>query len=413
MPTTHERSGTPVERALHLRRVCKNSASLPVDRAFRSTTLGVDEAWEVGTPMVISRRHDWLRALEALSTTIASMQLTSSLADADYAETSRAPNLHALNFASEPSHNKTIARCIEGLAFQGVPTATLAKWVTDLTGPTTYGAYCELSTYAWLFDRHVPFEPQAARTGAQVLNSNGADIDGIIKSGGTNLLFDVKGFAFVEGLINRVVQRLRPAFPGKFIGAQGAWTASTDDMTELLGPGFGALKQELQANAHAHRHGLDFDVRPPAPVQMTVHTQGPYELAMNNADYAFSYAKQFARTEPFLLIFVAHPWFSGVTMTSDSMGERSAFMRAFARRTFLQFRNDQTPLIGGATKAQAAGLLSGVGFLSLGPGSRRKQPLRMYLNPLAQNPISELTLDHMSDECRGEMYVHRFTDDVY
>jgi hypothetical protein len=41
------------------------------------------------------------------------------------------------------------------------------------------------------------------------------------------------------------------------------------------------------------------------------HLSDPYQKAQKNADYIFRFAKQFSRNEPFILIFVHHPWLGG------------------------------------------------------------------------------------------------------
>ena len=77
-----------------------------------------------------------------------------------------------------------------------------------------------------------------------------------------------------------------------------------------------------------------------------MHSADPYRLALENAEYAFRYAKQFPRHKPFLLIFVIHPWLGGLQLHGNFDGFVDKFTRALARRTFMQFRDDSAPLFG-------------------------------------------------------------------
>lgn len=372
--------------------------------------------------MTISRRHGWLKELERLSPAVAALGLCTQLPDDDYSSSSSSPNPDALNFASSSEHVEAMARCFELLAAHGVPAATLTKFVADLTGRNVYGSFCELSVYLWLLENKVPFDLQVPLTGADVLNPNGSDLDGRLKLT-PEVFFDTKGFGFREHLINRLRARLTRDIPNKFVAIEGSFDASIADLSDMLGLTYQALRAELAAKSHAKRGAIDFTLRPPAPVQTTVNTSDPYELAEANASYAFSYAKQFVRHSPFILIFVVHPWFSGTWLHADFGNYIRDFHRAFARRTFLQHRKDKSPLFN-ITKGAAAGLLSGVAFFDAWHGKLESDPqverdrarrLKLFLNPLATNPVSELALDELRWGFNGShgIEVVRFDHDVY
>jgi hypothetical protein len=307
----------------------------------------------------IGNRHAWIKELERLSPA-AALQLCSKLADDDYCAASPSPNPDALNLASSPEHVEAMARCFELLSQSGVASQMLEKSITDLTSRNTYGAFSELSVYLWLLDNKIPFDPQAPMSGADILNPNGSALDGKLAIHG-GVYFDVKGFGFRQYLIEALHTRLSNHFPNQFVAIEGNWDSSIADLSELLGRGFKALCADLQVAPNARRGGIDIILRASSPVQVMHNFSNPFELAEANASYAFTYAKQFVRHAPFILVFVTHPWFSGGWLTTEFGNYIGDFQWAFARRTFLQFRNDATPVFD-VTKADAAGMLSGLAF---------------------------------------------------
>jgi hypothetical protein len=367
---------------------------------------------------IIATRHDWLRELERLSPAIAALALRSKLPNDDYGEASETPNPDALNLASSAEHVKGMADCFELLSGRGVGSQILEKFVTDLTSRNTYGTFSELSFYLWLLENQIPFNPQVAMTGADVLNPNGSDLDGRLTChrGGGDVYFDVKGFRFREYLIKTLGRRLSRNFPNRFVAIEGNWDSSITDLSDLLGKGYKTLSADLKSHQRARRAGLQFTLRVPAQIQTTVNESDPYELAEINASYAFTYAKQFVRRAPFVLVFVIHPWFSGGWLHTGVGNYVQDFKRAFARRTFLQFRKDATPVFD-VTKGAAAGMLSAVGFFDAWRGIRDENKARvaLFLNPLATNPIAESTLDKLRRGYGGlhDIDLVRFDHDVY
>jgi hypothetical protein len=157
---------------------------------------------------VASTRYGWLQDLEALSTTVAALNLKSQVSDEPYQDsaTNRAINADAFNLSGCPHHNAAIGRWIDGLAANGVAQSQLSKLLVDLTSRNTYGTFSELSGYGLLLDAHLPFQIQVPMTGAGILNPNGADLDGRLAISG-DVLFDIKAFGLHEHLANRLQEK--------------------------------------------------------------------------------------------------------------------------------------------------------------------------------------------------------------
>ena len=136
-------------------------------------------------PAQIENRAQWTQLLSAQSTTIKAILNNHALPSVTYfdASTRKCPEPDAFNFANDETHNTVLIRCIERLAANGVANSSLLKYLTDLTsGRNTYGAISELLTYSWFLDQHVDFTAQIPATGAQILNPNGSDLDGLLSN---------------------------------------------------------------------------------------------------------------------------------------------------------------------------------------------------------------------------------------
>jgi hypothetical protein len=119
----------------------------------------------------------------------------------------------------------------------------------------------------------------------------------------------------------------------------------------------------------------------------------PYRLAKENALFPFKDAKQFTRNNPFILIFVVHPWFNALSLHRDFNGGGTTFTRSLARRAFMQFSNDSTPLNSvcegvpsDVTLGDASRLLSAIFFVNVWPLEAEPAisytlPSWLYLNP--------------------------------
>lgn len=343
----------------------------------------------------IYSRHGWLAALASHSATVRALVASLSLPDLPYWDAARkvALNLEAFNLANCDEHTLALARGFDGLEARGAPVAALGKLLTDLTARNTYGAFSELAAYIWFLDRGVPFDIQIPRSGSQILNPNGSDIDGCLTIG-LPVLFDVKAFGFQEYQAEQLRLKLSNDFPSDFVVVSGSLDVPVSVLSDLLGKGYSDLKVELGESRKASRSTIDFELRPSARVQISQRETSPYALAEKNASYAFNYAKQFARNEPFILVFILHPWFNG-SLTNNVGGYVDTFTRSFARRTFMQFKNDPTATIGAVTRGEASRLLSGVAFIDAWLGKPRDaqsaSEFRLFRNPNALHSISTLT----------------------
>nr|CAD6596488.1 hypothetical protein RKHAN_00312 [Rhizobium sp. Khangiran2] len=334
-------------------------------------------------------RHEWLDALEARSTVVASLNVKSAAANDVYKAAGQAvsTNKDAFNLANDDDHNDFVGATIDGLAAQGVGPKDLSKLVLDLTSRNTYGTFCELSAYGFLLKGGHDFDIQMSMTGADILNPNGAALDGVIRLP-QEVVFDIKAFGLHEHLVARLTERLSQDHSPNTVLAQDSWDVPVSELFALLSTKYMPLLQELQAKGSASRGAIRFEVRPPSRVQMTARELDPLKLAAENADYALNYAKQFATHKPFILIFVIHPWVSGA-LHQNFLGYVDQFTAAFARRTFCQFVADTRPLFD-VTMAQASKLLSGILFINAWVGSPRTEQTihRLFLNPHAANPLA-------------------------
>lgn len=333
-------------------------------------------------------RHEWLNALEARSSFVAGLDLKRTAANDEYraAGQKASNNKDAFNLANSAEHNDVVAATIDGLASKGADPKDLGKLVLDLTSRNTYGTFCELSAYGFLLKGGHDFDIQMPMSGADILNPNGAALDGVIRLP-QGVVFDIKAFGFHEHLVARLTERLSGDLSPNAVLAQDSWDVPVSELFTLLSGEYDPLLQELRANGKATRGAIRFEARRPARVQMTSRVLDPEKLAAENAEYAFNYAKQFARHRPFILIFVIHPWVSGALHQNFS-GYVDQFTAAFARRTFCQFTTDARPMYD-LTMAQAASLLSGIIFVNAWAGTPPSEPPihRLFLNPHASNPL--------------------------
>jgi hypothetical protein len=254
-------------------------------------------------------------------------------------------------------------------------------------------------------------EPQVAMNATEVLASNGSTLDGKITHCGIH--FDVKAFGSNGRLANRLKERLEQEIVDEQVFVENSWDLSFELFEELIrsAPNLAAeLKQErLVQRNHLH-------IRLEPKKQATVSNRGvdPYRLAKENALFPFRDAKQFTRNTPFLLILVAHPWFDAGSLHADFAGAGTTFTRSLARRAFMQFSNDATPLgsvcrgvSDGITLADATCLLSGMFFVNVWP--LEAMPSWLYSNPRAKHRILNLSLFRLSNAT----YIDYFADDDY
>jgi hypothetical protein len=372
----------------------------------------------MGQVPTVEDRHEWIGELATLSPTINTILSGTSLSPVSYRDSSSGEitEVDAFNLANDGDHNRALGRCFDGLSAKGVKSATLLKYLTDLTGGrNTYGTTSELLAYLWFIDHKVPFEIQIPVTGAQILNPQGSELDGNLTAL-SNVFFDIKGFGFQETLIERLRQRLEMDIPGKWVAVEGSWDVAVEELQELLQQKqYDQLLLDLKQKPVVSRGVLQFIVREKRVVQVSHRLVDPYLLARENSEYVFRFAKQFCRTDPFILILAYHPWFGGLSLNTDFAGSTSTFTRAFARRTFMQHLRD-TSSVYDVTKGEASRLISGIAFLNISQiagASHRSQTMRLYLNPNATNPLSMLTVDILRNHDPMSVELDAFAFDNY
>ena len=363
-----------------------------------------------------TNRHDWLADLAALSSRIASLNLTSKLPQKNFGTTGALRNQAAYNLSASANHNAAIARWIDDLPAT-TATSQIEKLLGDLTtdrSRTTYGAFSELAAYGAFARAGLPIRIQVPMSGHQILNPNGSDLDGEVELNNC-ILFDVKGFGLQDYLIEELLQRLSGDFSPDCIVAEGTWDVPITLLEDLLGaPGYEGLKTELKKGLHtrARRCGLELVRRPPQKVQISVSSHNPYAAAEQHADYAFRFAKQFPRRRRFLLVFVYHTWLGGFGRHVNFAGGTDTFLRAFARRTFLQFREDRKNRSFGVTRVAASRLLSGLLFIDAWQDKKGPRNANLFLNPNAKHPLSKLDRDALQFNSKW-LIIDDFKHDFY
>jgi hypothetical protein len=373
-------------------------------------------------------RSAWLSRLAALSPTVSKVVKCTRLPDVDYSYSTPAGiginNADAYNFCCDESHNIALARCLESLSTKGRDVILIEKYLTDLTGgrqTQTCGTLCELLVYDWLDRNGLSFEAQITVNGTEILNPSGSDLDGKLTVS-SDVYFDVKTFGFQETMIARLKARLEADLPDSWIAIEGSWDVSAEMIQDLLEPiEYSKLRTDLATTAVVRRGILEFIRRTPKPLQVSSRWSDPYAMAEEHASYVFRHAKQFARHKPFILFLAHHPWLGGLSLNTDFASATSTYMRAMARRTFMQFRADLSPVFD-VTKGVASRLISGIGFLNISNippqlGEQSNSPqhqLRLFVNPNATNPIPRLAIDMIKRLSQpGSVLVEDFAHDNY
>lgn len=350
-------------------------------------------------------RHDWIATLAALSPRIASLNLLSKLPQKSFGKQGALRNPAAYNLSASADHNAAIARWIDYLPASATG-SQLEKLLGDLTADrsrTTYGTFSELAAYGAFAMAGLKFQIQVPMSGRQVLNPNGSDLDGEIELN-AKVLFDVKGFGLHEYLIQELLQRLNADFAPDCVMTEGTWDVPIPILEDLLAsPGYENLRAGLALGLYARerRGGLELVRLPPKQVQIgRGSSHDPYAAAELHADYAFKFAKQFPRSSRFLLVFVYHPWMGGLGRHVNFAGATDVFLRSFARRTFLQFRGDRKNRSFDLTRAATSRLLSGLLFIDAWQDGKDSRTARLFLNPNAKYPLSDLDRDALQYNCK-------------
>ena len=360
-------------------------------------------------PTFLRTRFEWIDLLAAYSPVVARLQLKTQLGDDVYSVSGQpATNADAFNFSNSKEHSKAIAHVLEELAKSGVDDTLISKFVTDLTTRNMWGTFCELSAYDFLQSGGHNFEIQIPVTGADILNPNGSDLDGLLHLGEEKVFFDAKAFGFTEHLVKLLVDRLMIDLSPLFVKAQGSLDVSVNMLNELLSINYGALKSELTKSHQATRGTIVFTTHQPSTVQVSSRTVVASSLANENKDYVFRFAKRFARHSPFFLFFTIHPWVGSIRLHNNFANEVDNFTSEFARLTFTAHASDTSPVFD-ITRAAAADLLTGIVFINAWQGEpAREQPFyRCFINSRATNTITTQAVDDFSRPYGSNMRVIR------
>ncbi|MBX9645530.1 MAG: hypothetical protein K2X57_00565 [Xanthobacteraceae bacterium] len=323
--------------------------------------------------------HSLIKELEPPSPKIAALDLCSTIQD-EQIDGERSI------FGNNHDEIRMVGRSAEKLL---VSQAALRKMMTDLLSQKNfYGQLCEFAVYDWLQRNEAGFQVQIPLTGAEVLNRNGTDIDGLFE--GRDVYFDIKGFGFeayvrekfrakLESMVNKGRITIDGARDNAVKDIEGAFRKLKDLTTELHQAGIAKIPE------------LDWTLRTStSSLTVEMNTVDPYWTAEENWYYPFKTARQFHRGAAFVLVFAFSPTFNGL-MSVNFEGSTDVVLRSLARRAFLQTKGDATPISKLDPAAdptlsldQAAQLLSGILFLNFA-----NDKSWLFLNPRAARPLKK------------------------
>lgn len=370
--------------------------------------------------MTIRTTHEWVRKLAAQSDLIAAMQLETKLRNADL-------NMDALNLANCDAHCTLVTRAIGELLTNNLSSQKNAQnLLCNLIAREPYGAFAELAAYDWLIRCHVRIATQVPMTASEVLGTKGSTLDGKIEHIST--YFDVKAFGFngqwAQRLKERLTELLEKEIPDEQVLIEESWDLSSETFEDLIHAAQN-IAVELKQKRMLRKGRMRIRLEAKRPVTVSERTVEPYRLARENALYPFSDAKQFTRNSPFILIFLVHPWFNALSIHNDFAGVDTMFTRSLARRAFMQFSEDSTPLTSIAkdvpaavTLADASRLLSAIFFVNVwpkeaDPSITYAMPSWLYLNPRATHRLTQGSVAPFRAQSPNSTYVDDFANDDY
>lgn len=366
--------------------------------------------------IIVNTSHEWINKLAAMSAGIAKMQLAEEVGDASL-------NEDAFNLANCDIHCRLITRAIDELVhnnFSSVENA--ATLLRELVTRNTYGAFAEISIYDWMTRCHVAISTQVPMTSNDVLSSSGSIVDGKIDFYGS--YFDIKAFGFNGRLAQRLKARLENEIPDREVLIEDSWDISVDTFRDLIADAR-QVAAELRQSGYLKRGHLRIRLDDKKPVTVSMRSVDPYRLAKENALLPFKSANQFTKNMPFILIFAIHPWFNSNSMQIDFAGVDTVVTRSLARRAFIQFSGDKTPLDAicanvpaDATLSDASHLLSAIFFVNVFPveaDPKMKGPLPswLYLNPRATHRITRSQMGVYRSINPHGTTIDDFADDDY
>lgn len=360
--------------------------------------------------------HEWISKLAAESSVIAEMQLETDTENVDL-------NADAFNLANCNAHCRLITRAIDELVTHNFSSKKNARdLLHNLIRRNTYGAFAEIAAYDWLTRCYVRIATQVAMNSSDVLATNGSTLDGKIEYGGT--YFEVKAFGSNGRLAQLLKERLEEEILVEQVLVEESWDLSFETFEDLIRAA-PDIATELRQKRMVQKGRLRIRLAPKQPVTVSMREVDPYCLAKENARFLFRYAKKFTRNNPFILIFVVHPWFNAGSIHIDFAGVDTAFTRSLARRAFMQFSNDLTRLDSiaqgvpsGMTLADASLLLSAIFFVNVwpleaDPTITRPMSSWLYLNPRATHCLRRGSVNLFRANNPHGTHIDDFADDDY
>ncbi|WP_294537631.1 hypothetical protein [uncultured Rhodoblastus sp.] len=363
-----------------------------------------------------TKKHEWIKKLAAGSAAIADMKLASDIPDA-------ALDADAFSLANCDAHCRLIARAIGDLLKSNSTSKSNARnLIRRLISRDTYGAFAELAAYDWLAQCPLKFTTEVAMTSSDVLATEGSTLDGRIEFG--SMYFDIKAFGSNGRLAQRLKERLEKEIPDEQVLIEESWDLSFDIFSDLIETA-PDIANELRQKGMVRKGPMVIRLDSVKPVTIIGRNVEPYRLAKANVHYPFRDAKQFTRNNPFILILVVHPWFNYLSIYNDFAGIDTAFTRSLARRAFMQFSHDSTPLTSIAKKVpadvtigDASRLLSAIFFVNVWPKDadssiKYAMPSWLYLNPRATHRLTYWHAKFFCAQNPNGTQIDGFADDDY
>lgn len=366
---------------------------------------------------MIKTLHDVIRRLSELSNLVDADDLLSKNTNFDLIDDF--PDMY--NFANRPQALHEVVTTVHTLTSDlGLPTDKLPAVLNPLFKEHTfYGAYHELAAYRWLNYSGVQYTPQPKLAAGQLLNQGGpTDLDGHFTY--ANVYFDIKSFGFEYAIKEAYRRRLTRAL-GTDVIIDGSMNNAIDDISAAFTQ-IDTTVRDMQHSGRSRIADLDWDIRTRKPderVAIETTWTDPYHVAQENCYYPLIHAKQFTRSEPFLLVFAFDQTFNG-PLHVNFADHADVLFRSICRRTFMQSRRDNRSISalgtayhkqidGNLTVLEVAGYLSAVLFVNV--QNRRSW---LYINPNAVNPISTHRVDEMFGfDFPPKMHLDQFVYDNY
>jgi hypothetical protein len=254
--------------------------------------------------------HEWICSIEPLSDVVASLDLRKTIKDASL-------KADAFNFANDKEHRVAIASAFQNLSsWNGYRDSAVSQLAAQLFGRQTGGAFGELFVYDWLVRAKLPANMQIQRSSQEVLCGNGSELDGSFDFYWDKVFFDVKSFGLQQRVVDALKKRLEEFLPDMTVHITESWDVSVETFEQLV-------TQAQRVAACLHKDGMYREgpvvIRVEAKKQVSISSRvlNPYLLAQENAAYPLRYAHKFTRNDPFILVFVVHPWLGGLDLQND------------------------------------------------------------------------------------------------